>query len=262
MSALFWLVERMPGRWTPGLSRLVAWLWWWCVPVRRSVAVANLRRALPELDPGPTLRASVADLTLGLLEWVRRDPVHVEWTGLEQVQRACAQGGTLLLSGHCAGFEAALSQAPGLLGVTVSAFARLPSNAAVRARVVELRERCGLVLLPPHGSMAQGIQALEDGGMLAFALDQRRNQGLPIEFFGHPAWTSPGLAAAHRKTGAPVFAAWAVREGPGRLRARIEPLPMSGDVAADTALATAWIEARIREAPTGWLWLHDRWRTP
>ncbi|MED5373579.1 MAG: lysophospholipid acyltransferase family protein [Myxococcota bacterium] len=259
MRALAWILARTPLHLAERFTWLLAWVWWLVLPVRKRVAVDNLRKALPGVPVGPTLRAALASLALGIVELLQIDRIEVEATGLDALRARSLMGlGSIVVGGHAAGFEAAV----GTLAEDIpsAVFVRPPRNATARAILEE--HRGVFELLPPHGSMAQGYDALERGKVLIWVHDQRRNEGIPVPFFGRPAWTSPGPAAAHKRTGIPVFGGWISREAPGKLRVRLEPIEMSGDVERDTATLTAWIEARVREDPGAWLWLHDRWKVP
>jgi KDO2-lipid IV(A) lauroyltransferase len=124
------------------------------------------------------------------------------------------------------------------------------------------RLRGDLETLPPHGSMRLGYQALSQGRTLMFALDQRRAEGIPVQFFGRPAWTSPAVAVAAKRTGLPVFGGWIRRSAPGVLHAHVERIELEGDIERDTQRMSDWMEAHVRREPDTWLWLHDRWRRP
>lgn len=263
IAALAWLAARTPLGVASWLARLLAGLWWWVVPVRKRVAVANLRACFPGLPPGPTLRRTVAEILLGYVELLQLDTVQFEWAGAELIRERRDRGlGSLVLCGHGGSWDLVAAAVPKAHDLDVSMFVRRPSDPGVNALIERVRVERGLKLLPPDESMPALYAALERGGTVALALDQRRNSGIPVPFFGRPAWTSPGMAVAALKTGTPVFGLWQQRVGVGHHRVRLEPLALVGDVEQDTATMNRFYEDRIRETPHGWLWLHDRWRQP
>lgn len=258
-----WIAARTPLGLADVLSRLLAWVWWLVVPVRKRVAVDNLHACFPELEPGPTLRRTVSEMLLGYVELLQLDRVTLEWEGGELIQERKARGeGSLVLCGHGGSWDLVAAAIPRAQDLVVSMFVRRPSDPAVNDLIERLRVEHGLTLLPPDDSMPALYAALERGETVALALDQRRNSGIPVPFFGRPAWTSPGMAVAAGKTGTPVFGLWQWRLGVGHHRVRLVEIPTSGDVEEDTARMNQFYEDRIRERPHGWLWLHDRWRTP
>ncbi|HNC99934.1 MAG TPA: lauroyl acyltransferase, partial [Myxococcota bacterium] len=116
--------------------------------------------------------------------------------------------------------------------------------------------------------LEQGLAELDSGKNLLFVQDQRLNRGLELPFFGHPARTSVGFAAAiQRRPQRPVRTVAVWREGVGRHRVHFAPFPMperSEDPAEDRRLislaANHWYEEQIRARPWAWLWLHLRWK--
>lgn len=266
VGALRWCLGRLPLPLASALSWCLSWVWWLLVPIRRRVAVENLERAFPELPPGTTLRRCVREILLGYTELLRyfRDPVDIEFVGVDPLRERHARGeGTLVIGGHGGAWDLALTALGASQGVPISVFVKRPAQPDAAALIDDLRAHAGLTLLPPDKSMERAYSALDAGHMVIFVMDQRRNQGIPVPFFGEPAWTSPAAAAAHAKTGVPVFGVWQWREATGRHVVRFYgPLELSGDVGDDTAALTHFYEQRLREHPHGWLWLHDRWKVP
>lgn len=261
MRTLAWLLKWTPLAVAGPLCAGLAWLWWLLLPVRKAVATDNLARALPDLPPGPTLRAAFASIALGFIELLQVSRGTVTLTlhgdpGL--LQRGQAGQANLFIGCHSAGFEAAThlfaAQVP------TAAFVRPPRQAAARALMERLRG--DLETLPPHRSMDQGYAKLDQGRTLMFALDQRRAEGIPVQFFGRPAWTSPAVAVAAKRTGLPVFAGWISRSAPGVLHAHVQRLELEGDIERDTQRMSDWMEEQVRQEPQSWLWLHDRWKQP
>ena len=112
----------------------------------------------------------------------------------------------------------------------------------------------------------QALGHLRNGGRLVLLIDQKMNDGIPAQLFGHTAMTAPAAAALALRAGALLVPAFCRRLGPARILAAVEaplPLPNSGDRAADVAELTQAIndrlEAWIRAQPQDWLWLHRRW---
>lgn len=264
LAALF---ARLPLAASARVCALLAAVWWWVVPIRRRVAVENLRLAFPELEPGPALRRGFAEALLGYAELLRhlRAPLAgIQHTGGEAIlERVAAGKGTLLLAGHGGAWDLCLVALAQRLNAPVSVLVRTPSSRAVAALVRRLRAQADIELLPPRDSTRRVFAALSEGRVVIFVLDQRHNAGIPVPFFGRPAWTSQGLALVAKRSGVPVFGVWQSRDGLGRHTVRAyPPLPLTGDVHADTATFMRFYEDRIRERPHAWLWLHDRWRKP
>lgn len=244
------LVARLPLRWLDRAAWLVAWAWWWVLPVRRRVAVANLALALPGVAPRPVLVRMMHDLVLGLCELLHWDELEVRFEGFEEVQAS------VLLGGHGGAWEVALC---GLAERTpIAIFLRTPTDPWTRRFLSRLRAEHRVEALETGSTMDDARRAIERGASLIFVQDQRHARGIASPFFGSPAMTSAAFAVAARERGR-AFAFWQVREGVGRHLLRAEPFAVEGDVQAVTDAANRYYEARIREHPHGWLWLHRRW---
>ena len=274
---LAWLLARTPLWLAQPWAWVVAWLWWLVLPVRRAVAVDNVALALPDLDPAARarlLRCSIHDLALGYVELLRclRDPRLFERycrsENLELLTSRQDKGlPCLVLQGHFGSFDLVMLAMGRGRGMDLSCIVKSPADPWVAALVERARHARGVDLIPPRHSMERVYQALEDGRVVIFSMDQRFNEGIDLPFLGHPSLTGTGLAAAARRSRVPVFLVWQWREGVGRHVMHVSgPLGLewSDDHELDIARATAQFNdalgACVRERPRAWLWLHKRWR--
>jgi KDO2-lipid IV(A) lauroyltransferase len=243
----------------------IAWTWWTLLPIRRGLAISNVRRAFPEFSGvqiRQTLVAMMHNIALFYMELLIFERRGVRLT---VDNSASIPPGSLVVAGHAGAWDI------GLLTlaheIPLATFVRTPKDPWVSRFMAAIRDSHGLLSLETGAGMAEGYAALEAGRSLMFIQDQRFNSGIPSPFFGVPCKTSPGLAVAHIKTGRPVYACWQARRGPGKHRFWAMPMEMPAltgdkkvDVQAITDACNAYYAARIREYPSGWLWLHDRWR--
>jgi KDO2-lipid IV(A) lauroyltransferase len=235
---------------------LIGWVWWWLVPIRKRLAVANFSAAFPDLPP-KTLQRTVGEMVWGYVELARGKRAEVH--GAELVQE-----GGICLAGHLGAWDMGLISAGECVNATV--FVRTPANPLVARWIERARLRTGLQLLAPSGSAMAAYRALRSGRLLVFVQDQRHNQGIPVPFFGRPALTSRGCGVLAARTGAPVFGARQWRDASGNHHISFERLPMNVSEDPETAVrelteaSQRFYEDRINLAPHSWLWLHDRWR--
>ena len=249
------------------------------LPVSR-VAHANLRRALPQLDPAGR-RAVVRAVWDNLGRTVAELP-HVadlkqsaagpgwELEGAETMHALAAQGGPVIFfSGHIGNWEM-LPAVVAAYGMRMSSMYRAASNPLVDEIIVGLRRRAVGSDVPMFSKGAAGARQvlghLAKGGVLGMLMDQKMNDGIAAQFFGRPAMTAPALAVLALRLRCPVVPGHVERIGPARFRMVCDTplvLPDSGDRAADVLQVTQqvndhlerWITAR----PGEWLWLHRRW---
>ena len=267
MKALAGLLSRTPLPIAAAAASFLSWLWWTVLPIRRGLAAANLRRALPEAPLGPNLRRMMRGLVLGYFELFRelRRPgsIHLAIEGAEAIAaRANARKGTLVLAAHFGSWDLVGPLIVRRTGFPATVVVKVPRSASVAALMEEVRTGFGMALLPNRrGVMPQVYEALEAGRLVVFGLDQKLARGIPVPFFGRPALTAPSLAAAAAKSGATVHFLEYWREEVGRHGASFSsPVAVTGRLEDDTATFTRHIEEAIRCRPHNWLWLHDRWK--
>lgn len=250
-----------------------------CLPVSR-VADRNLARAFPAFDQAARqriLRAVWGNLgrTAGELPHLGRLQRTASGPGWEIAGEAvlrdqAARGGpAIFFSGHIGNWEM-LPPILARFGIAMSSFYRALSNGGVNAEVNRLRSEAVGFELPMFPKGAQGARGalahLGRGGYLGMLVDQKMNDGIPVEFFGRAAMTAPALAALALRFRCPVIPGRIRRIGPARLRLEVEPplpLPQSGDRQADIAalmrMVNRTLERWIADEPGAWLWLHRRW---
>lgn len=246
------------------------------IPVTRR-ARRNMTLALPELSSSEReahIAAMWDNLGRTFAEyahldkfWALKPGARIEIVNIEYAETAIAKGkGGLFVSGHCGNWEIMprCITDRGLKGTLVY---RPPNNPWVDAWISKQR-RLGLPTIAAKG--ADGARAivrtLKDNAFLAMLVDQKMNEGISVPLFGRAAMTptgAPSLSLRHR---APIVPAWCERLPNQRFRVTVYPeipIPNSGDRDKDTyelALAlNQFLEARIRENPANWLWLHSRW---
>lgn len=174
----------------------------------------------------------------------------------------------MFLSGHLANWEVMpiLAAQVGLEGATV---VRPPNNPYVADWVARQRAIKGpATLIAKHNAARGMLGQLRAGKMLCMLVDQKLREGIAVPFFGHDAMTTPAPAVLALKTKALlVFAANKRLPGP-RFHVTVWPdiaFVPSGDEAEDgrrlTAAITHRIEEIVRDDPSQWLWIHNRWPT-
>ncbi len=249
-------------------------------PKRGKRARDNLSHALGDEYDTPALRGIerrvFRNMGRNLAEvcWVAARPERcdrlVSFEGLEHLEAARAKGrGVVLVSGHLGSWEI-MACAIVRHGLPLSVIARKTSDGRVSEFVVDVRQRLGVetILRGSTGAARVVLRTLRSGGGLAALIDQDfRGKGIVTEFFGRPARTPTGPISLALRAGAPLvyMLTWRMADGTHRVRfeAPIE-LDREGDtnrtVEDATVTFTRWLEARIREHPDQWVWIHRRWR--
>lgn len=264
---IVWFFSHVPLPIAWLFSWSIAWLWWTVLPVRKAIAVDNFSQVFPDLPVGSNLRRSTAELVMGYIELfheLRRPCIQLTVENAEEIhERLAMKKPMIMLTGHCGSWDLVGAMVSRQESLPVSAVVKDPSWKPAADFIAELRDTFGLGTLPAHDSFPAIMHELENGRIVGFLLDQRYRKGIPVSFFGRPAWTTPVLSVAAERSGVPVYGLLFYREGVGKHRARFSgPLKMVGDIERDTTTAQVFYEECIRERPHSWLWMHDRWKKP
>jgi phosphopantetheine--protein transferase-like protein len=253
-------------------------------PIRRRVIVENLRRVfgsnVSEDEIARLVQAHYAHLWQLVDEFVRfrwlsarRKAALVRVENVAALETALARGkGVFVLTGHFGNWEVAtvagLAQFPHMRGRIH--FVRRPIKPRWLDRFVAWRFRqAGFGVLSKRGSLDAILERLAAGDVIVFPFDQHAGppDGIPVEFFGHPAWTFKSLAILALATGAPVVPAAGWREPDGRHVLRFEePVAVvksddpGEEIRRNTRAYNATLERLILRHPEQWYWVHRRWK--
>src|SRR5205085_4427049 len=115
------------------------------------------------------------------------------------------------------------------------------------------RKEGGLRELPDKGPTRDALALLRKGETLAIVVDQnmRPRRGIFVDFFGSPACTTPAAAVLSLRAGAPVIAAFPVRQPNGTHGVQVEgpfTTALTGHAAAEdlTRQITKAVERAVR----------------
>ncbi len=264
-----------PIAWVSGLGgRLLRWLGPFTAAHR--LADVNLRLAFPamSLDERRRLLTEQWDnLGRTFFEFPLSDRLtpatgRVEVEGMERLQALAREGrGAVLISGHFANWEvmAAVIVASGLdCRVTY----RAANNPYIDQRIIEGRARYGVKLFAPKGGAGSRdlLMTLKAGQSVAFLNDQKFNGGTAAPFFGRTVHTAGAPTRVAIRFGGALQPMSVQRLPRARFRVVIhEPLRLEDtgdrdrDVEAGVRQVNAFVEARVRERPSEWFWVHRRW---
>jgi KDO2-lipid IV(A) lauroyltransferase len=236
----------------------------------------NLRLAFPDMGDGERraiLGAQWDNFGRYIFEFPIADRLtpaggRVEVEGLDRLT-AIARGGrpAVLISGHFANAEimaAVILEA----GITCDVTYRAANNPYVDRRIKQGRMNYGVRLFAPKG--AEGardlLEALKAGRSVAMLNDQRYDGGVAGPFFGRQVMTLPAAVRLALRFGTCLQPMSIQRLGGARFKVVVhEPIPVDlpGDknraIKSGVAAINAFIEARVRERPGEWWWMHRRW---
>lgn len=180
---------------------------------------------------------------------------------------AASDNGGIVISGHFANWEIlpVAMQFENLEGGEVY---RHANNPYVNEWMIGLRERVTQAVQVPKGGPGARtlVKLLRDDKFIAMLVDQKMNDGIEAKLFGHRAMTTGAPAGLAVRYNAPIFPACVERVKGAHFRVTVyDPITARPgadafeDVMRITQELNDFLEARIRERPHEWLWLHNRW---
>ena len=243
---------------------------------RQRLADRNLRLAFPEMDAAR--RAQILDAqweNVGryFFEFMMMDRItpatgRVEVEGWERLRDLAEHGpAVVFVSGHLSNFEI-MPSAILAAGVPCVITGRAANNPYFNDSMIRSRKRYGVKMFAPKGSDGTRdlLAALARGESVALMNDQKNNQGVAAPFFGHLAHTASGPTKFALRTSGVLQPMSVQRLKGARFKVIAhEPiiLEQTGDRKADVETGVrrinAFVEARVRERPEEWWWVHKRW---
>ncbi|MBK5926492.1 lysophospholipid acyltransferase family protein [Rhodobaculum claviforme] len=219
--------------------------------IQRRVPV-NAVRTLVEIHSGPDFRATAAAAAV-------RGAEH-----LAAVEAAHAAGRpVILVSGHFGNYDVPRA-ALAARGIAVGGLYRPLKNRFYNALYADKIARISGPVFPRgRRGLAEMVRFLRQGGVVGLLIDQRMGNGVPLDFFGRPAWTALSAAEMAVKYDALILPAYGRRVGDGLDFELVLEAPLEhGDPAAMTQALNDSLERMVRADMDQWLWFHRRWRDP
>ncbi len=197
--------------------------------------------------------------------------------GSERIDEALKRGkGIIYIAAHLGNWEL-MGAYLALEGHPVNVIARSVYDERINRILLEFRSRYGVRTIlrgkrRKGGSIAaltkKILRALKGNGLLGILIDQNIGgiDSVPVTFMGLPTRAPSGAASLALASQAEVLFGYTYRGEDNRhhiVVERVDGLARSEDrkkdVLSNTAHFTRLIEEKVREFPSQWVWIHDRW---
>ncbi len=275
------VVRLLPYRFAVAAGGALGLLAYYAAVKAKEDTQAHLKKAFPDM-PGPERRAMAREVFVNqgknlfeLFSFPKTGPAEfariVTIENRDAFRKAFDEGkGVLILSAHCGNWEI-MAAALAAEGIPLNVIARRIYIEGLNRMLVGYREQKGVKVILRSGreSARDMLRSLRHNEAVGLLIDQDTDvQSVFVDFFGAAAWTPSGLAALALRTGAPVVAAFDVREKDDRHTVKLSgPLELKrtgdqeSDIVINTQAFTRLIEDHIRKYPAQWVWMHRRWKT-
>ena len=279
VKSLIWISSWMPRKWLHFIFSNLGRLAFSLVRTEREKTISNILIGYPEKSQDEAeemakevfrnLGKNYADLTKGLSIKTKdhyRKVIRIE--GEEHFQKAFEKGnGVIALGCHLGAFELYGTYC-GLHYPSIGVGARL-KNAALDALLVENRTSRGIDYTHRGEGTLKMLRALKQGKVVIMLIDQDTDKvkNVFVDFYGKPAATPIGAALLAQKAGAAVVPmAMSLQNGKQVLTIHPEiEIANTGnedsDIQTNTQNFSLALENFIKEYPSQWVWMHERWKT-
>ena len=170
----------------------------------------------------------------------------------------------IFVSGHFDNFEL-MAMYLEKSKINLSAIYRPLNNFFLNRIMEHLRKKyiCKHQIKKGRSSIRELIKLFNNGTSIALMIDQRVSEGIKSNFFKKKAYTTTIPAQFVKKFNCRVVPIYIDRLDNLKFKIKIfEPIKFNQNDSVDkiTAELNLWLEKRILENPSKWIWTHDRWK--
>lgn len=241
------------------------------VPLRKSLALRNIRRAYPDMTEEwyeRTLKRSYRFFARSFIEFFALPASYtqgdIQVKGRDIIDRAVKGGtGVILVAGHMGPWEI-MAAWLGYNKYRFTGIAQRQRNKGADKFFSEKRGESGVLHIFRKSGFRKMYEVLERGDILGVAIDQdARKKGVIIDFFSLPVSAPKGAAIFHQNTKAPIVFVNICETSPYKYRIEFFPVDTdpSENVETITQKFTKVMERAIIENPEQYFWFHNKFKT-
>ena len=244
---------------------------------RTNIALHNIKLAMPELHED-----QVKNVITGMWDNLGRtfaefphisdmDPDNfkklAQINGLVHLDRIRNNGkSAIFFSGHLANWELA-PKSMAMCDFPLALVYRKGNNPGLDQIIQGLRSHYQTTGVPKGKDGSRRlIKLIQQGRHIGMLIDQKMNDGIEVDFFKRGAMTAPAIAKLALKFNCPVIPVKVARTSGSAHEVTIYP-PVevtrtkndNEDIYLLMTKLNGILENWIRENPSQWIWLHNRW---
>jgi heptosyltransferase-2 len=257
-------------------GQFVGLIGYYCLPPYRKLAKRNIRIAFPEWSRAKVngcAREHFMNLPANLVSSVallqkpwEKIRARLDLAGWESVGNESKRLDSVVAAAcHIGAWELCSTIPRWLPRNSLGIIFQGQRNRLINRHIQESRAMCGMEVLDRQGGFHRGAKILRGGGLLAMMIDQHAgDKGIWVPFFRRLASTTPISAILVKKAGAGLMmgAMHTIGVARWKLTTRFWLDPQDSSEEEIIYRINQDLEHRIRESPSDWFWLHNRWKTP
>jgi len=260
-------------------ATILAFVFFYFIPIRKKVVFNNLKIAFPENDSQTNkklafriyLSFAITLVEILYLPYIKEEKLinEVMCSNPDLIIEKFKEGkGLILLSSHFGNWEFGAISIAMQVHLPFSVIVKPLRNPLVYEWMNNFRTKFGNEVVPLGISIRKTYQTLKQKKVVAMVADQRGpREGVKVDFFGRKVSIYTGPAALALKTGAPLICGIAVRQKDYKYKMDLVEISQQNlpDGEEEKILEisqryTSYLEKVIRENPEQWLWMHNRWK--
>lgn len=260
-------------------AHLLAFLFYYVIPIRKSTVISNLKLAFPGLTEEEVKRLSyksyysfaVTIIEIMCIPGLEVDQLKkmVNCPELELIRKKYDEGkGAILLTAHFGNWELGAVSIGAQLGVPLYVAVKQQRNNLVGAWLNMMREKFGNKTVQLGMSFRNIFKELKNRHIIGLVGDQRGDPDGPrVTFMGISSAVYPGTAVLAIRTGAPVIVCIVARQKDFSYTGFVQVIETSElegteeeKILEINQRYSDILEKYIRIYPEQWLWMHKRWK--
>ncbi len=190
---------------------------------------------------------------------------HLKINGVEYLKEIKERNKPVVfISGHFNNFELMAMQIE-KNGINLGAVYRPLNNFFLNATMEKLRKKyiCKVQIKKGLSGIRDILKIIKNNYSVAMMIDQRVTEGLKIDFFNKPAFTTTIPAQLVKKFDCPVVNVYVERKNNIDFEITINKpkyFDKNDNLETISRDLNLWLEKMISKNPEQWIWSHNRWK--
>ncbi len=261
------------------VAKILAYLFFHFVPIRKDVVIDNLTKAFPEKSEKEIKKIAFGTFHSFFITLV--EILYLPWTTEEQLddfvefynldlleKRYLENNGLIVLSAHFGNWEYCAVAGGLKTKRKFSVIVKPQRNSLVNEWINKVRTKWNNEVVTLGVSIRNVFAVLMKKGIVAMVADQRGPEGsIKLDFFGRKTSVYTGPAVLSLKMNSPLIYGIAVRQPDFRYKIVLEEisrenLPEGSEesIRELSERMLVYLEGYIRKYPEQWFWMHKRWK--
>ncbi|PIQ10053.1 MAG: hypothetical protein COW71_03665 [Ignavibacteriales bacterium CG18_big_fil_WC_8_21_14_2_50_31_20] len=273
-------VQKLGFKKIPKLAKILAYIFYYLIPIRKSVVISNLKKAFPDkseneiskiaflnyINTGTTFMEIMAFQKMTKEEILNLGSV----SNLELAKEKVENGkGVILLTAHFSNWEFGALFMGLILDKQINVLVKKQRNHLVANWMSEIREKFANKEIPLGVSVRELYKTLVSGGIVGIVGDQRAKKegGVVVNYFDQPTVTFKGFSILGIKNKVPIIVVLGHRLSNGKYQLDIEeikydnlPETQSEQIIELNQRYMKILENSVLKYPDQWLWMHNIWK--